>query len=67
MHLLSISPHSNYTDAVVSVPQNTLERWRKDVRRCSVMQLLHLNFAALQDVLVLQQCAIFLLFKSPLL
>lgn len=45
MHLLSILPHSNYTGAVVCLPQDTLERWRKDVMRCSVMQLLHLNLA----------------------
>lgn len=39
MHLLRILPRNNYMGIVVCLPQDTLERWRKGVMKCSVMQL----------------------------
>lgn len=59
MHLHRILPHDNYTNRVLCLPEDTLEWWRKDVMRCFMMQLLTLNLAAFQDLLILQQCVPF--------
>lgn len=65
MHLLRILPHSKCRGVVVCLPKYMFEWQRKDVMRCSVMQLLDVNPAAFQYLLILHQCVVlFCFFKS---